>query len=255
MDLWQKLALAERVAREAGARLRARPDFRVEQKAVHDYVTDMDRQTEQLIRERILAACPEDDFFGEEFGETSGKRGQWVVDPIDGTTNYIHDLPSYAVSIAYRMDGELVLGCVYCPAQDEMFLAHKGGGATRNGQSIRVSDTKDPQAALVAVSFSHRHASDRARMMALIGAMHELNDMRRSGSAAYDLCMVACGRIDGYVELRLNLYDIGAGIVILREAGGTVSGWPGEADCAQTGNVLAGNGKINGYLAGKIAGL
>ncbi len=250
MDLQEKLALAERVAREAGQNLLGNRNFRVERKAEFDFVTEMDQQTERFIREQLLGACPEDSFYGEEYGAAGdGNSGTWIVDPIDGTTNFIRDLPAYSVSIAYQLGGELVLGCVYWPVLDEMYLARKGHGATRNGEVIHVSDVADADQAVVGISFCHRNALNYARMMPLINKMR-VGDVRRYGSAALDLCMVACGRQDAFLELGLHLYDIAAGLVILREAGGRADGWPGEAGCEVTGNVLAGNGLLNGYFRG-----
>lgn len=253
MDLQQKLELAGRVARDAGQRLLSCRDFRVERKAKHDYVTEMDQRTERFIREALLSVCPEDTFFGEEYG-ASGEGttgGTWIVDPIDGTTNFIRDLPVYSVSIGYRLGGELVLGCVYWPVLDEVYLARKGHGATRNGEKIHVSDVADVDDAIVGITFCHRSETDHVRMMRLLNAI-AVGDVRRYGSAALDLCMIACGRQDAFVELGLNLYDIAAGIVILREAGGCAEGWPGQPDCEVTGNVLASNGRVNAYLKQKM---
>lgn len=253
MNLQEKLELAERVAREAGRNLLRNRAFRVERKAKFDFVTEMDQRTERFIREALLGACPEDSFYGEEYGAAGdgASGGTWIVDPIDGTTNFIRDLPAYAVSIGYQLAGELVLGCVYWPVLDEMYLARKGQGATRNGAPIHVSNVAEADEAIVGISFCHRSGDDHARVMRLLNAM-SVGDVRRFGSAALDLCMVACGRQDAFVELGLELYDIAAGIVILREAGGSAEGWPGEEGCEVTGNVLAGNGLVNGYFAKMI---
>ena len=253
LSLPEKLQLAAATARVAGEILRARRPSRVEHKAQNDYVTDLDREVERCIRAALLSTCPEDSFLGEESGATDLRPGQWIVDPIDGTTNFIRNLAPYTVSIAYRLRGELVLGCVYAPALNEMFLAQKGCGATLNGLPICVSQTKDPAQALAAISFSHRHPLDRRRMLPLICALtDELNDMRRLGSAAYDLCLVASGRLDAYLELRLNIYDIAAGIVILQEAGGIATGWPDEPDCTETGNIFATNALLHPFFTRQI---
>ncbi len=252
MELREKLALAERTARAAGALLLSTRDFKVEQKAAHDFVTEMDMASERLIREALLSACPEDGFFGEETGKTAGSGGVWIVDPIDGTTNFIRGIPIYTISIGYQQHGELLLGAVYCPLLDEMFLGMKGQGATLNGQPIHTSNVSAAGDAIVGISFAHRNEDNKKRMAKVLQLFNELDDVRRLGSAAYDLCCVAMGRFEAFVELGLNLYDIAAGVVILHEAGGRATGWPGEADCTVTGNVLAGNGTINGYLASRI---
>ena len=252
LTLTEKLNLAGRVAKTAGDNLLSKHGFRVEQKAMNDFVTEVDRETEQFIRNELLAQCPEDSFLGEEYGVTDGGEGCWIVDPIDGTTNFIRGIPLYTVSIGYRVRGELLLGCVYCPRLGELYMAESGKGATLNGESIHVSQIADHRNALVAISFSHRNMDDRKRMMKLLSTLTELNDMRRTGSAAFDLCQVACGRTEGFIELRLNIYDIAAGIVILKEAGGTVTGWPNEPDCTETGNVLATNALITEYLTATI---
>ena len=251
LNLEDKLKLAADVAKAAGQSLLKRRDFQVERKAKNDYVTEVDRQTEDFIRAQLLAACPEDAFYGEESGQTEGGSGRWVVDPIDGTTNFIRSLPIYVVSIGYQLEGELVIGAIYCPVTDELFIAGKGMGAYLNGEKIHVSDTAAPEDAILSFAFSHRHPHERGRALRLFESLTEINDIRRMGSGAYDLCLVACGKIDGFLELQLNLYDIAAGIVILREAGGVVTGWPGEADCTMTGNILAGNGLINEFLENK----
>lgn len=254
MDLNEKQALAERTALAAGRFILSNRDFSVEQKAEHDFVTDMDRASERMIREALLSACPEDSFYGEEYGGELEQDGCWIVDPIDGTTNYIRNLPIYTVSIAYRYKGELVIGCVYCPVTDELFSAQLGKGATLNGEAIHSSTVSEPSHAIVGMSFSHRCIEDHTRMLNLLTYFSHLNDLRRLGSAAYDLCMVASGRFDAYLELGLNLYDIAAGMVIVREAGAIVTGWPDDSeDVTVTGNVLSGNLPIHAHLSGIIA--
>ncbi len=250
----QRMHLAERAARAAGEMLLKYRDLQVECKARNDYVTDADRASEQLIREILLAECPENGFFGEEGGVSCGdKAGMWVVDPIDGTTNFIHGIHPYTISIGYMVDGQPVAGAVYAPLTDEMFTAYLGGGAYLNGKRIRVSDETDPKACLIGMSFAHRNAECAARMFRLIPRLAmQVNDMRRLGSAAYDLCSVAAGRYGAFIELNLNLYDIAAGIVIVREAGGVTGGWPGSGDCLASGDVLAAAPGIAEWLRGEL---
>ena len=255
LSLEEKFELAKRAAQKAGAYLLNHRSFRVQAKAHHDFVTECDKASERMIREMILAECPEDDFFGEEYGETSGSGGRWIVDPIDGTTNFIKNLPMYTVSIAYEQGGVLQLGVVYCPPLNELYAAQRGKGATLNGERIRVSEISDPGDAVVSMGFAHRNPENARRTHGLLPALvRELSDLRRMGSAAYDLCCVASGRCDGFFELGIYLYDFAAGRVMVEEAGGKVTGWPGEADCNLTGNVIASNGLIHGRLEELLIG-
>ena len=253
MTLQEKARLAAEVAREAGNMIRENRQFRVEMKAQHDFVTEMDVKSEKLIRERLLTACPEDEFFGEEGGGATDAKGRWIVDPIDGTGNYVKDIPMYTISIAYELDGELVIGCVYAPALDEMYLAIKGEGATMNGRPIHVSDVDNKDLAMFAMSFAARLPETHDQMLRTIGNfMHSCNDMRRQGSAAFDLCSVACGRIEGFFELGLHIYDIAAGVVILAEAGGMTTGWSDDEDVLVTGNVCASNKHMHAYMKSNL---
>lgn len=248
--LQKRLESAVRAAKLAGENLLAHSSFTVTHKSVNDYVTDADRSNEELIRAALLADWPEDGFLGEEEGEIKNRGGRWLVDPIDGTTNFIYGIPLYTISIAYEEAGELVLGCVYCPGLNEMFTAARGQGAFLNGKAIHPRETTVLRDALVGMAFSHRIDADAARMMRLIPLLREkCSDMRRLGSAALDLCFVACGRYDAYVELSLHLYDIAAGLVILREAGGVAESWPGDPEPVEkNGNVFASSKSIHDAL-------
>ncbi len=255
MTLEEKAALAEKTARRAGEMLRNDRQFHARLKGPHDFVTDMDERSEALIREALLSVCPEDSFYGEEGGGSDDEKGRWIVDPIDGTMNYIKGLPNYSVSIAYERDGKLVIGCVYVPDLDEMYLAIAGRGATLNGAPIHVSNESDFSRAVVAMSFSHRDPEDRARVMALLPRVTDrLNDLRRYGSAAMDLCFTACGRLEGFFERGIHIYDYAAGVVILREAGGVVTGWDVDEDGIRTGNILASNGILHEALRCALLG-
>lgn len=255
MTLREKAELAERAARASGAMLEKHDPFKVKRKSENDFVTEMDFKSEALIRETLLTACPEDAFFGEETGGEMSAEGRWVVDPIDGTSNFMRGHRLYTISIAYQFKGELAVGCVYCPGTDELFLAVKGEGATLNGRPIRVSGTSNPRDALVHLGFGHRIPVNRERTLRVFPTLlRAVSDVRRSGTAAYDLCCVSDGRSDGYVELGLNLYDYAAGCVILREAGGTVSGWEDGEDGLATGNVIATNGMLHEQIRDLLRG-
>lgn len=256
MMLHKKLLLMERAARQAGDALLLKKGSRAQLKGYHDFVTEADYETEVLLKQMLLGACPEDVFYGEETGgEAQSGDGRFIVDPIDGTTNFMRGIPQYAVSIAYERAGVLELGAVYCPALREMFLARRGHGATLNGEPIAVAKTASAGEAIVGMSFAHRHPEANARMMRLLPELvPQLSDMRRLGSAALDLCYVACGRLDGFMELRLNLYDIAAGMLIVQESGGLATGWPGQPDAKETGDILAASPEIHRFLSDYLRG-
>lgn len=249
MDLQGKLESAQAAARAAGEMLLAHPHTPARHKAENDFVTEMDVKSEQLIRGILLGAYPEDGFFGEEEGGNTSAVGRWIVDPIDGTSNFFKGELLYTVSIAYEHNGALVLGCVYCPPTREMWTAIRGQGARYNGIPIHVSNESVPRNAFLHMSFCHR---DPWANEYLFGILKEItrnySDMRRTGSAAYDLCCVAMGRCEGFFELNLHIYDIAAGMVILNEAGGRTEGWREDEDVRITGNILATNGRIHQHL-------
>ena len=255
MTLKERAQLAERAARAAGEMLLAHPHTPARHKAENDFGTEMDVRSEELIRSILLGACPEDGFYGEEEGGSTDARGRWIVDPIDGTSNFFKGELLYTVSIAYEQDGELTIGCVYCPPANELFLAIKGEGATLNGQPIHASDTSNPREAFLHMSFCHRDAWANDYVMERLKAItRSFSDLRRSGSGAYDLACVAAGRCEGFFELCLHIYDIAAGIVLITEAGGRAEGWREGEDATVTGNILATNGKIHAHLREMLLG-
>ena len=255
MTLTEKAALAERAARASGEMLEHHGAFKIRRKSENDFVTEMDFKSEALIRETLLSACPEDQFFGEETGGATQAPGRWIVDPIDGTANFMREQRLYTISIAYEHDSVLQIGCVYCPGTDELFLAVRGQGATLNGQPIHVSDTAILRDAIVHMGFGVRIPPHRERTLAVFPALlRSVSDVRRTGSAAYDMCCVAAGRADAYLELGINLYDYGAGYVILTEAGGRFTGWEDGEDGLASGNPLASNGVIHREIQALIQG-
>lgn len=246
MTLHERALLAERAACAAGEMLLAHPHTPARHKAENDFVTEFDVKSEKMIRTILLAACPEDGFYGEEEGGSERAESRWIVDPIDGTSNFYKGEKLYTISIAYEQNGELVVGCVLCPPTNELFLGVKGEGATLNGRPIHVSEESILRNAYLHMSFCHRSAENNARVLRLLPEIcKSFSDLRRSGSAAYDLCSVADGRCEGSFELGLHLYDIAAGAVILREAGGCLTAWDEAENPLETGNVLASNGYIH----------
>lgn len=253
MDIRVRAEVAQRIAREAGEMLLNHGNFSIRFKSDNDFVTEMDERCEAMIRQALLTRFPEDEFFGEESGGASQSSGRWIVDPIDGTQSFMRGHHGYCISIAYEHEGKLVLGCIYAPDFDELFLAIRGEGATLNGKPIHVSDVSNPRQAIAHLGYGHRVLADRERSLSILpGVLENISDIRRYGSAAYALCTVACGRSDIFFELGLHIYDIAAAVVVLEEAGGRVTGWiPGE-DCKVTGNVLATNSLLHDFMSERL---
>lgn len=211
-------------------------------------VTEVDRECEELIVGEIHKKFPEDDVLAEEGSGKRTKSGvRWIVDPLDGTVNYAHDFPFFCVSIAIEKEGELIAGVVYDPCRDEMFEAKKGGGAKLNGKSIHVSEVDSLKRSLLATGFAYNvQEEDRFDNLDNFGNfVKRAQAVRRPGSAAIDLAWVASGRIDGFWELFLKPWDMAAGIIIIREAGGLVTTFNGEKFDLYGDEILASNGKIH----------
>jgi myo-inositol-1(or 4)-monophosphatase len=226
------LHLARRVAEEAGQMLLAgADDLRVDvttKTSGTDMVSEMDRASETLIVKGILAARPDDAILGEETGARDGTSGvRWVIDPLDGTTNYLYRHPNWAVSVAAEVDGEVMAGVVASPGLRETFSAARGQGAWLNGDLIAASEEVDLASALVGTGFGYL-ASRRALQAAVLPhVLPAVRDIRRYGVASLDLCWVACGRLDGYFEAGGQPWDVAAGLLIAAEAGAVASGLDG----------------------------
>ena len=248
------LRFAVDVAREAGRALRARAGgpLDVREKALRgDLVTAADRESEALIVARIRASFPNAAILGEEGGVHAGTGDErWIVDPLDGTTNYAHGYPMYCVSIAYERAGEVVAAVVYAPVFDETFAAERGAGTTLDGASARVSATPRMGDALVCTGFLpakyERNGENFAR------ASRVARGVRRDGSAALDLAYVACGRFDGFWEFDLKAWDVAAGALLVREAGGRVSSSSGGTFALDGGSIAASNGAIHAELVATL---
>ncbi len=227
--------LARSLAHEAGVlvregRARGLNDV-VTKSTATDVVTEFDHAAEALIITRLRQERPDDGLIGEEGTNQTGTSGiHWLIDPIDGTTNFLYDLPAYAVSVAAADADGSIAGAVYLPVTDEMFWAGRGTGAWRNEKSIRCSTVDDISLALVGTGFAYRAERRRVQAATVARIIPEIRDLRRLGSAAVDLCYVACGRIDVYYEQWLNPWDRAAGELIAAEAGATVGIYrtPGE---------------------------
>ncbi|MEU4578463.1 inositol monophosphatase family protein [Nonomuraea sp. ATR24] len=231
------LRLAEDIAREAGDMLLAkRPTMSVEPGAVQtkssptDVVTALDRASEELIRERIRAARPDDRVLGEEGGEEGGDGSgvRWVVDPIDGTVNFLYGLPDWAVSIAVEAGGRIVAGVVNVAPRGEVFTAALGEGAWLGGERLRVNPAAPLGQALVATGFGYDAARRAEQAAALTAVLPQVRDIRRGGSCAVDLCSVASGRVDAYFERGVNYWDHAAAGLVAAEAGARVGGLRGR---------------------------
>jgi myo-inositol-1(or 4)-monophosphatase len=231
--------LANRVATVAADHLRremTRVDLRIDSKATTtDLVTDVDRAGEALVVELLLAERPDDGILGEEGTSIVGRSGiEWIIDPLDGTTNFVYGHPGFSVSIAAAVDGRLVVGVVADPVHDHRFSAWSGGGAWCNDMPVRCSSRTDLSLALVATGFAYDPAERARQAHVLTSVLPRVRDIRRMGGAAVDLCSVASGRVDAYYERGLQAWDLAAGTVIAREAGATVAdldGGPPSAEC------------------------
>ncbi|MCW5724252.1 MAG: inositol monophosphatase [Maricaulaceae bacterium] len=235
-------------ARKAGRKLNR--DFgevenlQISRKGPADFVTAADRKAEEVLHEALAEARPGYGFLMEESGEIAGsdKSHRWIVDPLDGTTNFMHGQPHFAISIALEREGELVAGVIYNPATDDLFHAEKGRGAWLNERRLRVAARKDLAACVVATGIPFHGRPGHARFLTeLHRVMGKVAGVRRYGAAALDLAWVAAGRFDGFWERGLKAWDIAAGMVLVREAGGFIAELDGGKDVLSTGAIAAGN--------------
>ncbi|MEU9132120.1 inositol monophosphatase family protein [Kitasatospora sp. NPDC048540] len=231
--LAELLELAKEAAIRAGVLLRdGRPaDLGVAatKSSPVDVVTEMDLASEKLILELIDERRPADGYLGEEGADRAGTSGvRWVVDPLDGTVNYLYGLPNWAVSVAAELDGRAVVGVVYVPARGEMFHAVLGGGAFLDGQAVSCRPAPPWGQALISTGFNYVQSIRVRQAEVLLALMPEFRDIRRGGAAAVDLCDLAAGRVDGYFERGLAAWDRAAGVLIAREAGALAGGRPGQ---------------------------
>jgi len=252
------LNMAIKAARAAGAIInRAALDIeavRVSQKQVNDFVTEVDRASEQAIIDTLLTAYPDHGILGEETGTEYGNRNSdyvWIIDPLDGTTNFIHGFPVYCVSIALAVRGRIEQAVVYDPTRNDLFTATRGRGAFLNERRIRVSKRTMLRDSLISTGFPFRPGDNLQHYLAMLGdVMERASGLRRPGAAALDLAYVAAGFADGFFETGLSPWDVAAGSLLVTEAGGLVGNFTGESDFLEQRECLAGNPRIYGQLVG-----
>ncbi len=250
------LNIAIKAARAAGAIInRASLDvdlLHVDTKAPNDFVTEVDQAAEHAIIDTLLGAYPGHGILAEESGTTRGARDSeyvWIIDPLDGTTNFIHGFPVYAVSIALAYRGQVQQGVVYDPSRNDLFYASRGRGAFLNDRRLRVSRRTRMAEALIGTGFPFRRGDDFERYLEMFRrVMQRCAGLRRPGAAALDLCYVAAGYYDGFFETGLSPWDCAAGSLMITEAGGLVGNFTGEADFLFQRECIAGNPKIYGQL-------
>jgi myo-inositol-1(or 4)-monophosphatase len=248
------LNIAMRAARKAGdiivRALEQGHNLRYDLKSQNDYVTEVDRKAEAAIIEILLRAYPEHGILAEESGSHPGKEGYlWIIDPLDGTTNFIHGFPQFAVSIGLEHQGRIEQAVVYDPLLQEMFSASRGHGAFLNDRRIRVSQASQMQHALLGTGFPFRSTEYLETYLCTFRELFpNTAGVRRAGSAALDLAYVAAGRLDGFWEFSLKPWDLAAGTLLIQEAGGLVSDMRGQQRYLDTGHVLTANPRLHRQL-------
>ena len=255
------LNVAIKAARAAGAIInRAALDVesvRVAAKQTNDFVTEVDKAAEDIIISTLLEAYPEHGIWAEESGrregQGAGKRHMWIIDPLDGTTNFIHGFPVYCVSIALMYNGKIEQAVIYDPSRNDLFCATKGRGAYLNDRRIRVAKRTQLRDCLISTGFPFRPGDNFKNYMAMLTeVMPRVSGVRRPGSAALDLAYLAAGFSDGFFETGLSPWDVAAGSLLVTEAGGLVGNFTGEADFLEQKECLAANPRVYGQLVGML---
>jgi myo-inositol-1(or 4)-monophosphatase len=244
-----------KAARRAGRSLKRDlgeiENLQVSLKGPANFVSLADKRAEEMLYEDLSKARPGYGFLGEEGGSREGadKSHSWIVDPLDGTTNFLHGIPHFAISIGLQRDGVLIAGLIYNPANDELYTAERGKGAFLNDQRLRVAGRRQMNDCVIACGLPHIGRGDHELSRREMAALQEkVAGLRRFGAASLDLAFVAAGRLDGYWERNLQPWDIAGGQIILREAGGIVSGIQGDDDPLTTGHVVCGNEFVHAEL-------
>ena len=223
-------------------------------KQVSDFVTYVDRESEQLIINTIKNEFPGHHFLAEEsLKDADGHEYRWIIDPLDGTTNFIHGYPAFCVSIALEHNDEIILGVIFDPQKKELFTAEKGKGAFMNGLPIRVSNITDISSGLVTTGFPFKRKEMLDNYLKLFkNILCRVSDIRRAGSAALDLAHLACGRCEAFFEIGLSPWDIAAGVIMIKEAGGIVTDFGGGTDYMVTGNIVTGAPAIHSEILQEV---
>lgn len=248
------LNIAVRAARNAGkiiARAYEQLDLvQAELKGSNDFVTNVDKEAEEAIISTIKASYPDHSFVAEESGVTDGdQKYQWIIDPLDGTTNFVKGIPHFAVSVALKVDGKLEQAVVFDPIRGELFTASKGAGAQLDGKRIRVSKARDLTGTLLATGFPFKQKHQLEAYQGIFGDLFtQVADLRRAGSAALDLAYVAAGRFEGFYEIGLKPWDTAAGQLIAKEAGAVVSDFEGGNNYDRSGNIVVATPKVLGAI-------
>jgi myo-inositol-1(or 4)-monophosphatase len=247
------LTIAVRAAREAG-RVLTRSFNRLDtltvtSKGKNEFVSEVDRNAEQAIIEVLREKYPSHAILAEESGSHAGNDYQWIIDPLDGTTNYLHGFPQFSISIALKVKGRLEVGVIYDPISEEMYTTSRGDGALLNDRKLRVSNRKGLEGALIGTGIPYRDFRFTENYMGMLkDLIKDTAGIRRPGSAALDFAYVAAGRMDGFWELGLAPWDFAAGVLLVREAGGMVTDIAGGERFLETGNVIAGSLKVHNAM-------
>jgi myo-inositol-1(or 4)-monophosphatase len=221
--------------------------LKVQNKGPKDFVSEVDKKSEVIIIETLLEAYPDHAVVGEEGGAQGNQNAEfrWIIDPLDGTHNFIHGVPHWNISIACETQGRVLHGLVYDPVRNDLFTATRGAGAFLNNKRIRVSEVRDPAEGLVATGFPFKEGTDFDRYIAMLkDIMPVFSGMRRAGAAALDLAYVAAGWYDCFWEMKLTVWDVAAGALLVQEAGGLVTDIYGEENYMQNGHIVAGNPRM-----------
>ncbi len=244
------LTIAIRAARNAGDFIQRSSEnigrLTISKKSKNDFVSEVDRMAETEIINIIKSAYPEHSILAEESGKHKGNDYLWVIDPLDGTTNFLHGYPQYAVSIALKNKGKIEVGVIYDPLRDELFTAERGGGAMLNNRRIRVSKQVNLNTALLGTGFPFKFPQHLDAYLSMFKSLTlDTAGIRRGGSAALDLAYLAAGRLDGFWEIGLKEWDMAAGILLVKEAGGVASDFSFNDQYLKSGNVVVGNPKMH----------
>ncbi len=244
------LNIAVRAARSAGDLIQRSSQnigkITIDQKGRNDYASEVDRMAEQEIIKQIRSSFPDHAILAEESGSHAGNDYVWVIDPLDGTTNFLHGFPQYAVSIALKYKNRLELGVIYDPGRDELFTAERGGGAMLNSRRIRVSKQNSMRGALIGTGFPFKTMVNLEPYLAMFRSISaDSAGIRRAGAAALDVAYVACGRLDAYWEIGVKEWDIAAGVLLVQEAGGVATDFSFNDKYLQSGNIIVGNPRMH----------